>query len=56
MGNTYKYIMEYYSALKNEIMPFAVSWVDPEIIRMKEDRERQIPYDIPYVESKMWHK
>ena len=24
--------MEYYSAIKNEIMPFAVTWVYPEII------------------------
>ena len=38
--------MEYYSALKNDIMPFAATWMDPEIIILsivysKLDRERQ---------------
>ena len=44
--------MEYYSAMKkNEIMPFAATWMDLEIIRLrsKSERERQIPYDITYV-------
>ena len=40
--------MEYYSAIKkNEIMPFAATWMDPEIIilsEVKSERERQIPY------------
>ena len=46
-------IMEYYSAIKkNEIMPFAATWVDLEItILSKLDRERQILYDITY----MWN-
>ena len=47
--------MEYYSAIqKNEIMPFAATWTDLEIIilsEVKSDRERQIPYDIIY----MWN-
>ena len=38
--------MEYYSAIKkNEIMPFAVTWMDLEIIILSEgrsNRERQI--------------
>ena len=39
---------------KNEIMPFAATWMDLEIIilsKVKSDRERQISYDITY----MWN-
>ena len=47
--------MAYYSAIKrNEIMPFAATWMDLEIVilsEVKSDRERQIPYDIAY----MWN-
>ena len=33
----YIYTMEYYSAIKkNEIMPFAAIWMDPEIIILSE--------------------
>ena len=46
--------MEYDSAIKkNEIMPFAATWMDLEMIilsEVKSDRERQI-YDITY----MWN-
>ena len=47
------YTVEYYSAVKrNEIMPFAATWMDTEIIILsKTERERQIPYDITY----MWN-
>ena len=39
----YIYRMEYYSAIKrNEIMPFAATWMDLEIIILSEVRERQI--------------
>ena len=48
--------MEYYSAIKkNEIIPFAATWMDLEIIILSEvsqsGRERQISYDITY----MWN-
>ena len=47
--------MEYYSAIKkNEIMPFAATWMNLENIMLtevKSDRERQILYDITH----MWN-
>jgi len=45
--------MEYCSAIKrNEIMPFAATWMNLEIIILsKSNRERQIPYDTTY----MWN-
>ena len=46
--------MEYYSAMKKEIMPFAATWMDLEIVilsEVKSDTERQISYDIAY----MWN-
>ena len=49
----YIYTVEYYSAIKkNEIMPFAATWMDLEIIilsEVKSDRERQLSYDITYM-------
>ena len=50
----YIYTMEYHSAIKkNEIMSFAATWIDLEIIILSEvnQKERQIPYDITY----MWN-
>ena len=50
----YIYTMEYYSAIKkNEIMPFAATWMDLEIIILSEvsQTEKDIPYDITY----MWN-
>ena len=44
------YAMKYYSAIeKNNMMPFAATWIDLEIVILSEasDRERQI-YDIAY--------
>ena len=45
--------MTYYPAIKkNEIMPFAATWMDLEIIILsKSERERQIPYAVTY----MWN-
>ena len=46
------YTMKYYSAKekKNEIMSFAATWVDLQIIILTEVNQRQIPYYL-YVES-----
>ena len=42
--------MEYYSAIKkNEIMPFGATWVDLEIIILREVRQKQISYDITHM-------
>ena len=38
----YIYTMEYYSVTKkNEIMPFAVTWMDLEIIILSDKRKRK---------------
>ena len=51
----YIYTMEYYPAIKkNEIMPFAATWMDLEIVilsEVKSDRERELSYDIPYMRN-----
>ena len=44
--------MEYYSAIKkNEIMPFAATWMDLEMTMLSEvsQTEKQIPYDMSYI-------
>ena len=45
--------MEYYSAIKkNEIMPFAATWMDLEIVilsEVKSNREGAVSYDITYI-------
>ena len=45
--------LEYHSAIKkNETMPFAATWMDPEIVILsKSDRERERSYDIAH----MWN-
>ena len=46
------YTMEYYSATeKNEIMPFAATWIDLEIIIMSEVREGQRKTNIIVTQS-----
>ena len=44
-------VVEYYLVTKrNEIMPFAATWMDLEIIILsKSGREREISYDITYM-------
>ena len=47
----YTYVIEYYSAIKNEILPLETTWVDLDSIRLSEmsETERQIHYFITYV-------
>ena len=51
---TQTHTMEYYSAIKrNEIVPFAATWMDLEGITLSEisQTERQILYDVTYVQN-----
>ena len=44
--------MEYYAAIKNEILPFAMTWMELESIMLSERlRERQLSYD----RADMWN-
>ena len=48
----YIYTMESYSAIKkNDIMPFAATWMELENLLMSEmsQKDRQIPYDIFFI-------
>ena len=47
--NTIKYNRILLSHKKKEIVPFATTWLDLEIIVPSEVRQRQIPPDITYV-------
>ena len=48
----YIYTMEYYSVLrKNEILPFAATWMDLKNITLSERSQREILYHL-YVKSK----
>ena len=51
------YTMEFYPAIKkNEILPFAATWMGLEIIILSEVRERQIPYIILTLELWCWRR
>ena len=43
--------MEYYSAIKNDILPFVTTWTYLEGIRLSKLREKQILHDFTY----MWN-
>ena len=46
----YIYTMKYYPVIKkNEIMPFAATWMDPEIIILSDLSQRQILYYLTYM-------
>ena len=48
----YVYTMEYYSAIKkNEILPFATTWMELEGIMLSEIRERQISHDFTHMRT-----
>ena len=40
----YIYTMEYYSAIKNEIMPFAVTWMELETLILSEVQKEKDKY------------
>ena len=41
--------MEYYLAIKSEILPFAATWMDRENIILSEVRQSQISDNITYI-------
>ena len=44
--------MEYYSAIKkNDILPFATKWMEPEGIMLSEVRERQKSYEFTHMKT-----
>ena len=50
----YIYTVEYSATKKNEIKPFATTWMELEIITLSEIRKGKT--NTIYVESKIWHK
>ena len=46
----YIYTMEYYVAItENEIMSFAATWMDLEVVIQSEVKSGELAYDIPYI-------
>ena len=55
----YIYTMEYYSAIKKKIMPFAATWMDLEMIILSEvSRTEKDKYHMKHLHmgSKIWQK
>ena len=48
---SYRYTIEYYSALKKEILPFATAWMDLEGFMLTQKKTNTICYHL-YMESK----
>ena len=52
-----EWIKMYYSAIKkNEILPFATTWMALEGIMLSEIRERQVSYDFTHLEFKIQNR
>ena len=51
---THTHTREYYLAIKNEIMPFAATWMDLVIIILREERERPIPNHCHFFFCGVW--
>ena len=49
VAQSYIYTVEYYLAIKNEIMPFAAMQIDLELFVLSEVSQKKIPYDITYM-------
>ena len=47
----YIYLMEYYSIKKNEILPFATTWMELEGIMLNEISQRQKSYDFTHMRT-----
>ena len=55
--HTHTHTLEYYSAIiKNEIMPFAATWMDLDIVILCEVRERQVSHNITHIKSQICYK
>ena len=54
--HTYIHTMEYYSPIKkNEIMPFAATWMDLESV-IQSEVSQKVSIQIPYANTYIWNK
>ena len=52
-SDTHTHIMEYDLVIKQkEVLPFAITWMDPEVFMLSEIREKDNVYSHFYVKSK----